>query len=152
MKTGEPRQNARLRTGATVEAFRQRMKGTLPELIGMEILAIEEGKITARMPVRRDLMAPNEFLHAASIIGLADTACGLGTKVHLPKETENFTTVELKANFIGTVRDGALFCEATLVHGGRTIQLWDAVVTEEATGKPVALFRCTQMLLGSKKK
>jgi len=127
------------------------MKGTLPELIGMEILAIEEGKITARMPVRGDLMAPNGFLHAASIIGLADTACGLGTKVHLPEGAENFTTVELKANFVGTVRNGALFCEATLVHGGRTIQVWDAVVTTEEAGKKVAFFRCTQMLLDSRK-
>ncbi len=150
MKADTARPKARLRPGITREALEQRIKGTLPELIGMEFLSIEEGKITARMAVRGDLMAPNGFLHAASIIGLADTACGLGTKVHLPEGTDNFTTVELKTNFIGAVREGALVCEASLVHGGRTVQVWDALVTEEGTGKPVALFRCTQMLLTSR--
>ncbi|HCK84598.1 MAG TPA: competence protein ComA, partial [Hyphomonadaceae bacterium] len=54
-----------------------------------------------------------------------------------------FTTIELKANFLGTARDGAVACEARLVHGGRTTQVWDAEAKHEATGKTIALFRCT---------
>jgi uncharacterized protein (TIGR00369 family) len=65
----------------------------------------------------------------------------------LPEGARGFTTIELKTNFLGTARDGAIACEATLVHGGRTTQVWDARVTDEATGKVLALFRCTQMLL-----
>jgi len=94
-----------------------------------------------------DLLAPNDFLHAASIIGLADTACGYGAFTHLPVGAENFTTLEVKANFLSTLREGTMACEATLVSGGRTIQVWDAVVTDEATGRTLALFRCTQMIL-----
>jgi acyl-coenzyme A thioesterase PaaI-like protein len=48
---------------------------------------------------------------------------------------------------VGTKRGGAIGCEAKLVHGGRTTQVWDATVSDEEGGKPIALFRCTQMIL-----
>ena len=92
-------------------------------------------------------MAPNGYLHAATVIALADTSCGYGTFVNLPEGTECFTTIELKSNFLGTKREGAIRCEATLAHGGRTTQVWDATVADEESGKPIALFRCTQMIL-----
>ena len=81
------------------------------------------------------------------MIALADTACGYGAIAHLPAGASGFTTIELKSNFLGTVRDGALDCTATLAHGGRTTQVWDATVTDAANGKTVALFRCTQIIL-----
>lgn len=140
----------RLRPDINLERMHRRNKGYLPELIGIEWLSVETGKITGRVKIRQDLLAPNGYLHAASIIGLADTACGFGAFAHLPEGAENFTTLELKANFLGTLRDGAMACEATLVHAGRTVQVWDAVVTDEGSGRTLALFRCTQMLLWQK--
>jgi len=128
----------------------RRNKGYLPELVGIEWLSIEPRRVTGRVKIRQDLLAPNGYLHAASIIGLADTACGYGSFAHLPEGAENFTTLELKANFLGTLREGAMACEATLIHGGRTVQVWDAVVTDEETGRTLALFRCTQMILWPK--
>jgi len=140
----------RLRPEINLERMHRRNKGYLPELIGIEWLSVETGKITGRVKIRQDLLAPNGYLHAASIIGLADTACGFGAFAHLPEGAENFTTLELKANFLGTLRDGAMACEATLVHAGRTVQVWDAVVTDEGSGRTLALFRCTQMILWQK--
>jgi uncharacterized protein (TIGR00369 family) len=122
-------------------------QGYLPGLLGLEIREMEPGRVTSRLPVRRELMAPNDYLHAASVVALADTSCGYGTIASLPEGARGFTTIELKTNFLGTAREGAIACEATLVHGGRTTQVWDARVTDEATGKVLALFRCTQMLL-----
>ena len=90
-------------------------------------------------------------MHAASIIALADTACGYATIAHLPDGADSFTTIELKTNFFSTVREGGIFCVATPQHLGRTTQVWDAVVTDEASGKKLALFRCTQMVLWPKK-
>jgi uncharacterized protein (TIGR00369 family) len=134
-----------------IEAERARWnalgQGYLPGLLGLEIREMEPGRVTSRLPVRRELMAPNDYLHAASVVALADTSCGYGTIASLPEGARGFTTVELKTNFLGTAREGAIACEATLVHGGRTTQVWDARVTDEATGKVLALFRCTQMLL-----
>ena len=122
-------------------------KGFLPGLIGFEVIEVEPGRLRARMAVRPDLLAPNGYLHAASIIGLADTACGYGTMADLPDEAKGFTTIELKSNFLGTAIEGVLLCEATRPHRGRTTQVWDATVTHEQTGRKLALFRCTQIVL-----
>ncbi len=55
---------------------------------------------------------------------------------------------ELKANFLGTAAVGdIIFGEATPAHLGRTTQVWDATVSSEKTGKTIALFRCTQLIL-----
>ena len=119
----------------------------LPGLMGVEIVTVSREAVESRMPVRREVMAPNGFLHAASVIALADTSCGYGCIATLPDGAKGFTTVELKTNFLGTAREGAIACRATPVHLGRTTQVWDAVVTHEATGARIALFRCTQMVL-----
>ncbi len=130
--------------------MQERLKGYLPELIGMELLSIKKGKLQSRLTVRQNLLAPNGFLHAATIIGLADTTCGFGAMAFLPEGAESFTTIELKTNFLGTVREGGIRCEAQMEHSGRTIQVWDAVVNDEALGQTIALFRCTQMILWPK--
>jgi uncharacterized protein (TIGR00369 family) len=120
----------------------------LPGLLGLEWQEAVAGRVTGRMTVTKHHMAPNGFLHAASVIALADSACGYGCVVSLPEGASGFNTIELKSNFLGTVREGGgVACVATLAHGGRNTQVWDAVVTAEATGKTIALFRCTQMVL-----
>jgi uncharacterized protein (TIGR00369 family) len=81
------------------------------------------------------------------VIALADTACGYGCRAHLPDGAEGFTTIELKANFLGTAREGTIQTVATPAHMGGTTQVWDATVTRKDDGKTIALFRCTQMIL-----
>jgi len=134
----------------TPEVFNGRSAGHLPGLVGLQILSMTAEGVESRLEVRKDLMAPNGFLHAATVIALADTSCGYGCVALLPKGASGFTTLELKANFLGTALDGAIACRATPVHLGRTTQVWDAVVTIEGTGKKIALFRCTQMVLWPK--
>ncbi len=119
----------------------------LPGHIGVEILAISTDEVTARLTIAKNLLAPNGFLHAGTVITLADTACGYGTVMNLPDGATGFTTIELKSNFLGTALEGVLLCVARPDHRGRTTQVWDAVVTSESNGKTVALFRCTQMVL-----
>ena len=131
----------------TVAEFNARGQGRLPGLLGLEILDVQPGRLTSRLVIRPELLAPNGYLHAGTVVTLADTSCGYGTFAHLPAGAQNFTTIELKTNFLGTTREGTLHCEATLVHGGRTTQVWDAQVRDEATGRVLALFRCTQLLI-----
>jgi 1,4-dihydroxy-2-naphthoyl-CoA hydrolase len=118
----------------------------LPELVGFEVTHAEPGILRARMAVQQKLLAPNGFLHAASIIALADSACGFGTYFDLPEQASGFTTIELKSNFLGTAKSGVLRCEAKRMHFGKSTQVWDAVVQADSD-RTIALFRCTQMIL-----
>ena len=131
----------------TIEQLNARGQGYLPGLMGIDFISMEPGRLTSRLIVRPELLAPNGYLHAAVIIALADTSCGYGTFTDLPSGAQNFTTIELKSNFLSTAREGVISCVATKVHSGRTTQVWDAQVTDETSGKTIALFRCTQLIL-----
>jgi uncharacterized protein (TIGR00369 family) len=119
----------------------------LPGTLGVEIITVSPDRVESRLKVERRLLAPNGYLHAASVIALADTSCGYGCVAALPEGASGFTTIELKSSFLGTTREGAIHCRATPVHRGRTTQVWDAAVVVEATGARIAHFRCTQMIL-----
>ncbi len=131
----------------TVEQLNLRGVGTLPGYVGIVFTGIAPGEIRAELLIRKVLMAPNGYLHAGTVVTLADTSAGYGCVAHLPESASGFTTIELKSNFLGTAREGTIECRATAVHLGKTTQVWDAVVTHRETGKTMALFRCTQMLL-----
>ncbi|MFO1350116.1 MAG: PaaI family thioesterase [Gammaproteobacteria bacterium] len=131
----------------SVAELNQLNQGRLPELVGMEITAIEAGVLRSQLTVRPALLAPNGYLHAATLVALADTTCGYGAFAHLPEGAKGFTTIELKSNFTGTVRAGVITCIARALHLGRTTQVWDAEIEDAAKGRIIAYFRCTQMVL-----
>jgi 1,4-dihydroxy-2-naphthoyl-CoA hydrolase len=134
-----------------VDALRTRlsaaMDGRLPGLFGIELLSIEHGATETRLGLKEEHLAPNDFLHAGTVITLADTSAGMGCLASLPEGAVGFTTIELKTNFVATAREGALRCVARLVHGGARTQVWDATVSREHDERVIALFRCTQLIL-----
>ena len=136
-----------LRTGFTADSMKDRGVGKMPGLLGIELISVEEGLLIAELKVREALLAPNGYLHAASVVGLADTVCGYGCISHLPEGANGFTTIELKSNHLGTALNGTIYVEARPMHLGRTTQVWDAVVRHRDTAKTIALIRCTQMVL-----
>lgn len=129
------------------DAYNERGRVALPGHLGLVFTAVGPDAVHGHFAVRPELMAPNGFLHAASLVALADTSCGYGCVENLPDDATGFTTVELKSNHLGTTREGTVSCVATPAHLGRTTQVWDAVVRHEETGRTLALFRCTQMVL-----
>ncbi|MEX1019638.1 MAG: PaaI family thioesterase [Litorilinea sp.] len=158
------------------EQLAARLQGGLPGHLGIELLAMPPGQMILRMPIRPIHSAANGYLHAGAVVTLADTACGFGCLANLPAPAKNFTTIELKSNFLSTALDGVIMAHATLRHGGRRTQIWDAEVrtvvdaapegnpaegnpAEDATllhtapptapseARLLALFRCTQMIL-----
>lgn len=140
-----------LRSHITVDILNTRGREYLPGYLGIEIIELAPNTLKCQMAVKKLHIAPNNFLHAASVVALADTACGYATVAHLPDGATMFTTIELKSNFLGTAKDGSIIsCIATAQHLGRNTQVWDAVVTDEETKRKIALFRCTQMILWQK--
>lgn len=137
-----------LRADLDLGFFNQIGRGHFPEHVGVSITGVRQGSMQGSLPVTPQLMAPNGYLHAGSIVTLADTLAGYACVAHLPEGATGFTTVELKTNFVGATRDGTLHCEARAVHLGRTTQVWDATVwSSDGRDKTIALFRCTQLLL-----
>ncbi|WP_334190106.1 PaaI family thioesterase [Noviherbaspirillum sp.] len=134
----------------TADDFNRKGNGYLPGLLGIVINKVGEQSLDAQLTVTPAHLAPNGYLHAGSVVTLADTACGYACVAHLPEGAANFTTIELKSNFMGTAREGVVECEARAVHLGRTTHVWDALVRHRDTGKLIATFRCTQMILWPK--
>ncbi len=127
--------------------FNRISPGHFPAHLGIVIREVSAQGVSSEMPVVDLLMAPNGFLHAGAVVTLADTSAGYGCMSQLPPGASGFTTVELKSNHLGTARVGTVECRATPAHLGKTTQVWDSVVTHRETGKTLALFRCTQMIL-----
>ena len=135
-----------LRAGIGPEHFHQRQVGTLPGQYGLRVTEIAEGRFCGELELQPWMWAPNGYLHAASVIVLADSCAGYATVAHLPEGAKGFTTIELKSNFLGTAKEGVMRTECLADHLGRTTHVWSATVFAPS-GKKMALFRCTQMIL-----
>ncbi len=133
------------RTG--VEDLNRANVGKLAEHLGLTITEVADGRVVGRFPVRADLVAHTGFLLAGAVLSVADLLCAYGVSTCWPEGANGFTTAEVKCNFTGTLREGEAVCTATLLHGGRTTQVWDARMEDAATGKLMAAFRCTQIIL-----
>ena len=131
----------------SVEGLNAANTGKLPGHLGLVITTVEPGLVEGRFTARDDLVAHTGYLLAGAVLSVADILCAYGVSTVWPDGATGFTTAEVKANFVGTVRDGEVLCTARLLHGGRTTQVWDASVTAAATGKLMAVFRCTQIML-----
>jgi 1,4-dihydroxy-2-naphthoyl-CoA hydrolase len=126
--------------------LRERVKQGLPAYLGIDIIDLAPGYLAARMAITEHHLATNGYLHAGAVVTLADTSCGVGCFANLPEGALNFTTVELKSNFLRSITSGILYSNAKLVHPGRRTQVWDATVLDDSE-RTLALFRCTQMIL-----
>ena len=133
----------------SIEDLNQANFGKLPEHLGLNVVAVGEGRVVGRFRVRPDLVAHTGYLLAGVGVTLADLLCAYGVSTVWPKGAKSFTTVEVKCNFVGTAIEGEVEIAASIVHSGRTTQVWDAEIISIGTGRRMALFRATQMILYS---
>jgi len=131
----------------SVEDLNRANEGKLPGYLGLQITEVEDGRVAGRFDVRPELVAHTGYLLAGVVLSIADILCAYGVSTAWPEGANGFTTAEVKCNFMGTLRDGSGVCTAKLLHGGRTTQVWDAEFTDETTGRLLAVFRCTQIIL-----
>ncbi len=136
----------------TPEGFNGIGARKLPGHLGIVITEINAARVNGELTIVESVMAPNGYLHAGTVVTLADTLCGYGCVANLPADATGFTTIELKSNHLGTALEGTIAGVATPVHRGRTTQVWDAVVAHKESGRTLAVFRCTQMILYAKRK
>lgn len=134
----------------SIESFNQIGIGKLPGLLGIVITRADQAEVAAELAIEQKHLAPNGFLHAGTVVSLADTCAGYGCLANLPAGATGFTTIELKSNHLGTALEGSIVSRAKPVHLGKTTQVWDVVVARKDSGKTIALFRCTQLILYAK--
>jgi uncharacterized protein (TIGR00369 family) len=134
----------------TPDSFNRAGARKLPGYLGIVITEVDPSRVCGELPVVESVIAPNGYLHAGTIVTLADTLAGYGCVASLPPDAVGFTTIELKSNHLGTALDGTIAGVATPVHRGKTTQVWDAVVTHKQSGRTLAVFRCTQLILYAK--
>ena len=126
--------------------IQERLKGILPELLGITLVEVTPDKVVAQLTVRPDLCTTGKILHGGSIMAFADTLGAIGTVVNMP-QGHGTATIESKTNFIGGAAEGTVVTgEATPVHKGRTTQVWQTRISN-AEGKLVALVTQTQIVL-----
>lgn len=82
-----------LREEITIDYLNNGGSSVLPGQLGIEMLSLEEGKLTSRMDITHSHLAINGYLHAASVIALADTSCGNAALAHIPEGAKGFTTI-----------------------------------------------------------
>ena len=119
----------------------------VPGMFGLEITAASAEGAEGRLVVSDALIAGTGYLFAPVVVGMADILCAFAMNDHLPAGA-SFTTVEIKTNFLASAKlDEVVVGKSWPMHVGRTTQVWDATITNETTGKTMALFRNTQLIL-----
>ena len=131
----------------TPEYFMKCDADNLPGVLDIKVTDVKKGMLKAQLEVSRKHLSINGFLHAGTLITLADSAAGYGCMANLPDGASGFTTIELKSNMTSSVKEGAISCVSECVHSGRTTQVWESIVTSEVTGKMLAKFICTQLVI-----
>lgn len=128
------------------KTLQERLKGLLPDLLGIEFVDVTPDKVVATLRVRPDLCTVGGILHGGSIMAFADTLGAIGTVASMPQGATT-ATLESKTNFVGGAPSGSTVTgEATPVHKGRTTQVWQTRITG-AEGKLVALVTQTQIVM-----
>lgn len=125
-------------------------KNTLIEALGITITLLEKGRVEATMPVDERTRQPFGLLHGGASVALAETVASVGAYQLVDHETEGVAGLEINANHVRGIREGMVKAVATVLHQGRTTQVWDIRITDEQ-GKPVCISRCTMAVLKLKK-
>ena len=130
-------------------SFQEKVKGLLPDLMGIEFTDVTPEKTVARMTVRKDLCTIGDNLHGGAIMAFADTLGAVAAILNMPQGAGT-TTIESKTNFIGGAPVGTrVIGESVPVHKGRTTVVCQTTIRSEA-GKLVALVTQTQLVIAPK--
>jgi 1,4-dihydroxy-2-naphthoyl-CoA hydrolase len=141
-----PTHKPRPRSSASAAEWTDFGRDTFDEVMGVTVTRIEDGLVLGEIALEARHFGTSGFVHAAVIIGLADTLAAYGCAASLPTGARSYTTLELKTNFIAAAQGNRLRCRAVRLHAGRSTQIWDATVTDDAD-RTVAAYRCTEIIL-----
>jgi 1,4-dihydroxy-2-naphthoyl-CoA hydrolase len=123
----------------------EQLKGTLGDLLGIELVEASPERVVAELVIRDELRTVGGSLHGGTLMAFADTIGAVATVLNLPSGAGT-ATLESKTNFFAAGRSGRVRAETTLLHRGKRTMVWQTRVTDEA-GRLLSLTIQTQMVL-----
>ncbi len=122
--------------------FAQQQQETLLTTLGIEFVEATKSRVVATMPVGPRVHQPFGVLHGGASVALAETLASTGAWMNVDQAVHTVVGIEINANHLRAKRDGMVTGTATPVHVGRTTQVWEVRIADEA-GRPVCVSRCT---------
>ncbi|MGJ7911378.1 hotdog fold thioesterase [Neobacillus sp. LXY-1] len=119
---------------------------TLLEALKIEITHMEAGKVLATMPVDERTRQPYGILHGGASVALAETVASLGAYELCDKSTEIVAGLEINANHVRPKSEGVVTATGTVLHKGKTTQVWDIKITDEQD-RLICVSRCTMAVI-----
>lgn len=105
-------------------------KNTMMETLQIEYIDVGEDYLVGKMPVNSRVHQPDGVLHGGAMVALAESIGSTASYIFLDGENFFVRGIEIAANHVKSVRDGEVFAKATILHKGRTTQLWDIKITD----------------------
>ena len=123
-------------------------KNTLMETLDIEFIDVTEDTVTAKMPVNSRVHQPDGVLHGGASVALAESVGSAGAYIFLQEKNVSIRGIEIAANHIKSIRDGYVYAHATILHKGRTTQLWQIRI-ENQNKELISLVKLTTLTLGT---
>lgn len=124
-------------------------KNTMMETLQITYIDVGENFLVGKMPVNPSVHQPDGVLHGGAMVALAESVGSTASYIFLDAQKMFVRGIEISANHVKSVRDGEVFARATIVHKGRTTQLWDIKITN-ADGDLVSICKLTTIALPRK--
>ena len=135
-----------METTQLLEKINAYCKGTLMETLEIEYVAIDADSLTAKMPVSTKVHQPDGVLHGGATLALAESVGSAAAQVLMADKQGQIRGLELSGNHVKSVRSGYVWAKATILHRGKTTQLWQIHVTDDQAAL-VSVVKFTTMIL-----
>ena len=107
-------------------------KNTLMETLGIEFTDVSEDFLTARMPVNEKVYQPDGVLHGGATAALAESVGSAAVYVFNKNPKAIVRGIEISANHLKSVKSGFVHATARPLNLGKTIQLWEIRIDDDA--------------------
>jgi 1,4-dihydroxy-2-naphthoyl-CoA hydrolase len=131
-----------LNQNISIEALNQNSAHCMPGHLGIEITEVGTDYICGKMPVDARTKQPMGLLHGGASVVLAESLGSVGAFLAVDINQYYCVGLEINANHIRSAREGFVYGKATIVHAGKTTQVWDIRITDEEN-KLVCISRLT---------
>jgi uncharacterized protein (TIGR00369 family) len=125
-------------------------KNTLMETLDIEMVDFGDDFLVARMPVTAKVHQPDGVLHGGATAALAESVGSFASHIFIDTENLFVRGLEITANHLKSISEGYVYAKATFLHKGRTTQLLDIRVTDEADNL-ISICRLSTISLPKKK-